>query len=474
MKKNNIISLQSDGRIYYMQAIKKKHAERYSEARDLLLRAHELDPYNREYISELAYMTASSGQAEIAEQFLIDMFVRDNFDTKYYYDLSEVNIIDEEPNKALLFGMKYVDLYDDTAFYDELFEIFEIAEFDYEELVQEADEFIGMFIFQTLFMNGNIEASLDFLYSLDIEVQETREYRNQKAMALLFLNKFEEAQVILETLLEEDQTDMNALSHLTLLYFYTGNMEEYSRFLRKLEVVEPLDEDARLKVGLVLNFLNKSEMSYKLLYPLYKKKVIINFQLLHALAQSSFNIGKEEESRQYWQELQKYQSLDEIHSPWKRQEARDTLNRIIDVYLQSDDPDMRMLGLFKSSLIAPSDIILGSPMWDLIDGFGNREKLYTAYLFNRLEMAKIDRLHDGLVTLEGIDASDEEMLGFIDLIRQLEEGLNTSKFEGETLALAYMYIYHNSGNDSLLDISKMNQIYMRQLEDAVTLIKQNE
>src|SRR5699024_9552776 len=150
-----------------------------------------------------------------------------------------------------------------------------------------------------------------------------------------------------------------------------GNMEEYSRFLRKLEVVEPLDEDARLKVGLVLNFLNKSEMSYKLLYPLYKKKVIINFQLLHALAQSSFNIGKEEESRQYWQELQKYQSLDEIHSPWKRQEARDTLNRIIDVYLQSDDPDMRMLGLFKSSLIAPSDIILGSPMWDLIDGFGN-------------------------------------------------------------------------------------------------------
>src|SRR5699024_7827896 len=208
-------------------------------------------------------------------------------------------------------------LYDDTEFYDELFEIFEIAEFDYDELVQEADEFIGMFIFQTLFMNGNIEASLDFLYSLDIEVQETREYRNQKAMALLFLNKFEEAQVILETLLEEDQTDMNALSHLTLLYFYTGNMEEYSRFLRKLEVVEPLDEDARLKVGLVLNFLNKSEMSYKLLYPLYKKKVIINFQLLHALAQSSFNIGKEEESRQYWQELQKYQSLDEIHSPWK-------------------------------------------------------------------------------------------------------------------------------------------------------------
>ena len=113
-------------------------------------------------------------------------------------------------------------------------------------------------------------------------------------------------------------------------------------------------------------------------------------------------------------------------------------------------------------------------MWDLIDGFGNKEKLYTAYLFNRLEMAKIDRLHDGLVTLEGIDATDEEMLGFIDLIRQLEDGLNTSKFEGETLALAYMYIYHNSEDDSLLDISKMNQIYMRQLEDAVTLIKQNE
>ncbi|CAD2071576.1 tetratricopeptide repeat protein [Phocicoccus pinnipedialis] len=474
MNENNIISLQSDGRIYYMQAMKKKHAGMFSEARELMLRAHELEPQNREYISELAYLMSSSGQTEAAEQFLIDMFVRDNFDTTYYYDLSEVNIIDEEPNKALLFGMKYVDLYDDTEFYDELFEIFEIAEFDYDEIIEEADEFIGMFIFQTLFMNGNIEASLDFLYSLDIEIQETRAYRNQKAMALLFLNKFEEAQVILETLLEEDQTDMTALSHLTLLYFYTGNMEQYTRFLRKLEVVEPLDEDARLKVGLVLNFLNKSEMSYKLLYPLYKKKVIINFQLLHALAQSSFNIGKEKESRQYWEELQKFQQLDEMHSPWKRRDAREELNRIIDVYLQSDDADMRVLGLFKSSLIAPSDIILGSPMWDLIDGFGTREKLYTAYLYNQLQMSKIDRLHDGLVTLEAIDATDAEMLGFIDLIRNLEGSKNELKHEGETLAFAYMYIYHNTDGDSLLDISKTNNVYMKQLEEAVRLIKQNE
>lgn len=474
MKKNNIISLQNDGRIYYMQAMKKKHAEQFNEARELMMRAHELEPRNREYISELSYLMASSGMVEAAEQFLIDMFVRDNFDTRYFYELSQVNIITEEPNKALLFGIKYVDLYEDNAFYDELFEIFEVDAFDYDEIIDEAEEFIGMFIFQTLFMNGNIEASLDYLYSLDLYLQETSEYRNQKAMALLFLNKFDEAQAILEQLLEEDQTDMNALSHLTLLYFYTGNMEKYVRFLRKLEVVEPLDEDARLKVGLVLNFLNKSEMSYKLLYPLYKKRVIVNFQILHALAQSAYKIGKEDEARMYWEELQKFNPMDEIHSPWKREEAKDALNRLIDVYLQSDDSDMRMIGLFKSSLIVPNDIILGSPMWDLIDSFQNREKLYTAYLFNKLNMPKFDRLHKGLVTLATIEATDDVLLRFIDILRHLENDNKASDLDGEVIALAYLYLYHNKDKDSLEQIAKMNQVYVKHLEEAVDLIKQNE
>ena len=76
-------------------------------------------------------------------------------------------------------------------------------------------------------------------------------------MALLFLNRFEEAEAILTELLKEDQTDMHALSHLTLLYFYTNRHDLYVKFLRHLEVVEPLDEDDRLKVGLVLNFLKK-------------------------------------------------------------------------------------------------------------------------------------------------------------------------------------------------------------------------
>ena len=97
-------------------------------------------------------------------------------------------------------------------------------------------------------------------------------FRNMRGMALLFLNRFEEAEAVLTKLLQEDQTDMHALSHLTLLYFYTNRRDLYLKFLRHLEVVEPLDEDDRLKVGLVLNFLKQYKEAYQLLYPLYKKK----------------------------------------------------------------------------------------------------------------------------------------------------------------------------------------------------------
>src|SRR5699024_9971192 len=159
--------------------------------------------------------------------------------------------------------------------------------------------------------NAKVNESLEYLDSLPVNIQEEPEFRNLKAMAYLFLNKFEDAEVLLEQLLEDDQTDMHALSHMTLLHYHTEQVDEYEAYLKKLEVVEPLDDDARFKVGLVLNFLQKYEHSYKLLFPLYKKQKIVNFQLLHALSFSSYHLGKHEESKIYWTRMQNFHPVDE-------------------------------------------------------------------------------------------------------------------------------------------------------------------
>ena len=471
--KNKIISLHNDGNIYYRQAMKKKHQGEYREALNLMTRALN-EQEKREYISEYAYLLTLLGEYDKAENFILNHFASENFDTSFYYEISEMNVLIEDANKALLFGIMYADLHKDDAYYDDLLEMFTIGDYTYEELVEEAEEFVGQYVFQTYFMSGLIETSLDYLDTISYELSNKRMFRNMRGMALLFLNRFEEAEAVLTKLLQEDQTDMHALSHLTLLYFYTNRRDLYLKFLRHLEVVEPLDEDDRLKVGLVLNFLKQYKEAYQLLYPLYKKKYMVNFQLLHALSQSAYYSGYVEEAENYWKEMQLYNPLDEIHSPWKKEAATERLNYIIDEYLQSDDPHKRILGLFKASIIRPEDVILGSPMWDLIDHFNNFEKVYTAFLFNHFQHKKFERLHEGLEVLS-IDYlnRDDIMLGWIDEVTHLEMNGLLENQSGKVYALAYLYVYYP---DSLMteDLSEKYQIHKHKLEKAISVIKQNK
>ncbi|OFS62860.1 hypothetical protein [Nosocomiicoccus sp. HMSC09A07] len=469
--KSKIISLRNDGRVYYRQAMKKKHHGSYRDALNLMERALN-ESKEREYMTEYAYILTLLGEYDRAEQFIMTEFAASNFDTTYYYELSEMNVLIEDANKGLLFGILYAELHKDDDYYDDLMEMFTVEDYSNDELLKEAKEFVGQYIFQSYFMSGQIETSLDYLDDIDFDLSNKREFRNLRGMALLFLNRFEEAEAILTELLKEDQTDMHALSHLTLLYFYTNRHDLYVKFLRHLEVVEPLDEDDRLKVGLVLNFLKKHKEAYQLLYPLYKKKYMVNFQLLHALSQAAYKIGEVEEAEMFWKEMQLYHPLDEIHSPWQKEQAAETLNKIIDEYLQSDDPHKRILGLFRTSIIRPEDVILGSPVWDLIEQFGNFEKMYTAYIFNNFKFQKFDILHEGLEVLS-IDYLDRDdiLLGWIDAITHID--ISELKESGKTYALAFLYVYYNDGF-TVETLSEKYQVYPHKLKKAIEDIKQNE
>lgn len=441
MNKDNIISLNQNGESYFRQGIKKRQQNNKREALQLLKKAHDKDPENEAYLTEYAYVMAENGLGNEAEHLIIEAFVKDDYDASYFQILSELNIIRQDANKAFLYGVSYAAYSDDQSYRQQLEEMFDVEIDDEVELEKEAERIIGQQIFQHLFMNARVEEGLDYLTTLPGEIQMESEFRNLKAMAYLFLNKFDEARALLEQLLEDDQTDMHALSHMTLLHYHTDEIEKYESYLKKLEVVEPLDDDARFKVGLVLNFLQKYEHAYRLLFPLYKKQKLMNFQLLHALSFSSYHLGKTEEARTFWTKMQNFHRLDEKFSPWKKEEAANQILALESKYLNDDDQHKRLLALYLISKIEPKEAIIGLSIWNRIETLDDYEKLYVSFLFQGLKLVRLGRMHIGLELLYDNGFKDEETLVmWIDIFHDLYEVYQ--EFDDvESYVAAVLYTY---------------------------------
>lgn len=473
MSDRKIVPFQQDGSFYFNQGLKKVEQNNKIEALRHFKKAFETDQNNLSYLSQYVYLLADNGRHAEAEHILINHFIQHHYDAEFYYILSQLYIIMNDANKAFLFGMEYVKHYPEEDYQDELERLFDVAVEDENEVEKEAERFVGHHIFQHLFMNARIEEALDYLSQVPVEIQEEREFRNLKAMAYLFLNQFEEARSLLERLLAENKTDMHALSHMTLLYYHTGEEEHYQKFLKKMEVVQPLDDDDRFKVGLVLSFLRKYERAYALLIPLYKNQQFISFQLLHALSHASFHTDKPEEARMFWDKMQQFHRVDVSHSPWVKHDAAEEIERLEYQFLDSDDTHERLLGLYRVYKVEPKEAILGHSIWSRIENMEDYEKLYVTFLFQGLKLIRLGRMHSGLESLTGNGyQSDDDLLQWINVFHDVYETLGD--FEDiDALAAATLYLFKRGRKFTKRGLCDEFNITNYKLNKAIGMIEQN-
>src|SRR5699024_12277484 len=105
MTDKKVISPDQNGVHYYRQGIKKRQQKHKTDALRLLKKAHDQNPDNMDYLSEYVYVMAENGFGNEAEHLIIEAFVKDDFDTEYFYILSQINIIKHDANKAFLYGV---------------------------------------------------------------------------------------------------------------------------------------------------------------------------------------------------------------------------------------------------------------------------------------------------------------------------------------------------------------------------------
>ncbi|MFC3900198.1 hypothetical protein [Aliicoccus persicus] len=458
MNNSKIIPFQPDGAFHFRQGMKKIEQNKKSEALQSFEKAFDLEPDNLSYMAQYAYLLAERGQLAYAEKIVIDQFIQHQYDAEFYFIFSQMYMIVGDANKSFLFGMKFSDKFPDENYDEELENVFEIDVDESEDVIEEADIFITSHLFQYLFMNARIDDALDVLNAAPIHLQEIKEFRNLKAMGLLFMNRFEEAHIILEQLLEEDKTDMHALSHMTLLYYHTDAREEYDNAMQKLAVVQPLNDDDQFKIGLVLNFLRKHERSYELLFPLYKKGQFISFQLLHALSHSAYELGHIDESRNFWEKMQQFHTVPELYSPWEKGHATNEISSIEQDYFFDDDLYMRLIGIYRMSRVKPFEAIYGHPVWNTLESLGDLEKIYVSWLYKEVHFRRPETMHHGLnILYENGFTSDDDMYTWLIIVSLLYE----AKVEIDDIApyvAASMYqMYENVTKKSLQEAFQVSR-----------------
>ncbi|MGP0580466.1 tetratricopeptide repeat protein, partial [Paenibacillus peoriae] len=83
-----------------------------------------------------------------------------------------------------------------------------------------------------LFAQGRLQEARTYILKQNDDIQSHRVIRNLLAMCYLYLSEYEIAKELFETLLAEDNSDVHALCHYTLLLYNTNETEKYHKYIK--------------------------------------------------------------------------------------------------------------------------------------------------------------------------------------------------------------------------------------------------
>ncbi|MBI5974072.1 tetratricopeptide repeat protein [Staphylococcus canis] len=467
----NVIRLHSDVSIYERLAKQNFNQQKYAKAKQYYDKVLELSPENFDAKHHIAQSYAKLGQPQRAEAIYFEMISQNENLEVAYYELSQLNIDLNEPNKAYLFGLNYAFLTQDEAYRDELESMFEVSIHNEDQLELESGLFVVQIIFQHLFGQGRLLEAREYILRQDEIIQEHKIIRNLLAMCYLYLSENKIAKSMFERLLKEDSTDIYALCHYTLLLYNMNETESFNHYVKLLNKVIPMSDDESFKLGIVLSYLKQYDSSQQLLVPLYKKGKFQTVQLYHALAFNSYYLGNKTQSEYFWERLTEISKVHPGTPPWIVDETVEYFNQYVKPLIQSDDQHRRLYGLFLMHQINAIEVLMTKEIWSIIDEMGNYEKLYLSYLTQDLQLTKLDFIHQGMKRLQRNKVTRQETTVFLSWINYaeslLEHEVDAQQIDAYVAAVVYLYFKTTVKDYTEQQIATMFSVTVDKLKSAV-------
>ena len=446
-KEQKIIPMTFDENFYRKMADQKYKQRNYRKAAEYYGNVLDLSPEDFDIKLKYADCLNELNLNKKAEKMFYESIINDHNVAESYYQLSQLNIKLNEPNKAFLFGINYVILSNDDSFREELEKMFEVSYIEENKIEMEAQLFAVQLLFQYLFAQGRLQEARTYILKQNDDIQSHRVIRNLLAMCYLYLSEYEIAKELFETLLAEDNSDVHALCHYTLLLYNTNETEKYHKYIKILNKVMPMNEDESFKLGIVLSYLKQYKASQQLLLPLYKKGKFVSVQMFNALSYNYYYLGNKEQSKLFWDKLLQISEVNVGYAPWVLEESKYTFEQKILPLLLDDDSHYRLYGVFLLNQLNGKEILMTEDIWSVLENMNDYEKLYLTYLVQGLHLNKLDFIHKGLKKIYDVEELSFDTELFVSWIDKGEalivEGVNFKELNRYIAAHVYLYYrYH--------------------------------
>jgi len=251
--------------------------------------------------------------------------------------------------------------------------------------------------------------------------------------------------------LAEDNSDVHALCHYTLLLYNTNEKDKYHKYLKILSKVVPMNDDESFKLGIVLSYLKQYDASQQILLPLYKKGKFVSIQMYNALSFNFYYLGNKDESIEMWNKLTQISKVDVGYAPWVIEESKTVFESRVLPLLLDDNNHYRLYGIFLLHQLNGKEILMTEDIWSILESMNDYEKLYLTYLVQGLTLNKLDFIHRGMQRLYNFKKFKYNTSLFTDWINQAEMIIseNVDLVDVDRYVAAFVYLSYRRSSQPL-------------------------
>lgn len=249
---NNVVPFRDDSEFYFRIGIRYADSQRFEKALKYLTKAAEIEPYNADYLFNLAGVLAELKQVEKSNEILLNILK--NIDptlTECYFGIG-CNYFDMENfKKAREYFEKYVYFEPDGAFADEVYDVLYYLQI-YEDvgtdtktnrvvtkLANEGKRLLGKGEYQKAC------EKLEKAIEIDPEVISPR---NDLSLAHFLMGDENKSYSIARSVLKLDPDDVFANCNIALFHASSGRKELYEKQLKTITRLELNEKDEVLKL----------------------------------------------------------------------------------------------------------------------------------------------------------------------------------------------------------------------------------
>jgi tetratricopeptide (TPR) repeat protein len=351
-RKATIVPFIQSGEYFFKKGMKAYQLGDLYKAKKYFERAVQYDGKDSSFALQLALVLAELGEYQFSNQWLFKI-IHELDETMYecFYFLA---------NNFAYLGLfreaiKYAELYlkhePNGNFAEDLADLLDLLKMDREE---EADEHENLIAMQEraryLLEKEEFDEAIVLLETIVDHYPEFWSAYNNLALAYFYSGNVQKAQEIIAQVLERNPGNLHALCNQLVFYYYLRDGRQVNDLCETLSCVHPFFIEHRYKLGATFALVGRFDLAFRWLYHLYKIGYDGDEAFYYWLAHAAYYTGHEPFAKHIWEKVVTLNPDKQGEEPWvlSALPLDEELQRIIRWFYRKNNAEM-LYGLYLFS-----------------------------------------------------------------------------------------------------------------------------